>query len=220
MNWSAASTSCRIQSGAEAATAWLQLRTAAADAGFDLHAVSSFRDFDRQCDIWNAKYRGERPLLDRGGQPLVFAQLDPLLRVDTILAWSALPGASRHHWGTDLDVIDLITLRAERERHPGFHAQLTPDEFTADALFGPLSFWLQQNLARHGFFRPYGEDLGGVMPEPWHISFAPVSVPALAAMKPWMLVDALSGSEVEGRDELIQRVPELFERYVCRVASL
>ena len=23
-----------------------------------------------------------------------------------ILVWSALPGASRHHWGTDLDVFD------------------------------------------------------------------------------------------------------------------
>ena len=25
---------------------------------------------------------------------------------DAILLWSALPGASRHHWGTDFDVFD------------------------------------------------------------------------------------------------------------------
>ena len=34
--------------------AWLELRAAAASAGFDLHPISSFRDFDRQLGIWNA----------------------------------------------------------------------------------------------------------------------------------------------------------------------
>jgi LAS superfamily LD-carboxypeptidase LdcB len=203
---------------AQAATAWLQLRAAAAEAGFELHAVSSFRDFARQLEIWNAKYRGERTLLDRQARPLDFARLELAQRVDMILAWSALPGASRHHWGTDLDVIDLGALRAAREREPDFHAQLTPAEFAAGALFGPLNAWLQQNLAGHDFFRPYSDDLGGVMPEPWHISYAPVATPALASMQPWMLAEALSGSEVEARDELIARLPELFERYVCRVA--
>ncbi len=31
-------------------------------------------------------------------------------RVAAILVWSALPGASRHHWGTDCDVIDAAAL--------------------------------------------------------------------------------------------------------------
>jgi hypothetical protein len=57
------------------------------------------------------------------------------------------------------------------------------------------------------------------MPEPWHISYAPVAVPALAAMRPWMLTEALAGNEVAGVDELLPRVSELFERYVQRVAN-
>jgi LAS superfamily LD-carboxypeptidase LdcB len=201
------------------APAWLELRASAAEAGFDLHPISSFRDFDRQLGIWNAKYRGEKILLDRAGRPLDFAALQPQDLVDTIMTWSALPGASRHHWGSDLDVIDLTALRAERARNPDFHAQMTPAEFAPGALFGPLDQWLSANLARFGFFRPYSEDRGGVMPEPWHISHAAVAGPALAAMRPEMVAAALSGADVAGAERILPRVPELFERYVRQVAA-
>ena len=56
-----------------AATSFLAMRDAAAGAGVDLAAASSFRDFDRQLHLWNSKWTGERPLLDRQGQPLVAA---------------------------------------------------------------------------------------------------------------------------------------------------
>ena len=38
----------------------LAMRAAAAGQGIDLVPFSSFRDFDRQLSIWNAKARGER----------------------------------------------------------------------------------------------------------------------------------------------------------------
>ena len=41
---------------------FLALRREALAAGFDLVAVSSFRDFDRQLGIWNAKFSGAKPL--------------------------------------------------------------------------------------------------------------------------------------------------------------
>ncbi|MGH8204658.1 MAG: D-alanyl-D-alanine carboxypeptidase family protein, partial [Steroidobacteraceae bacterium] len=56
---------------------FLALREAAARSGFDLVPVSSFRDFSRQRAIWNAKFRGQRPALDRGGRPVDMAALDP-----------------------------------------------------------------------------------------------------------------------------------------------
>ena len=43
------------------------------------------------------------------------AQLSPAERIEAILRWSALPGASRHHWGTDLDLIDAHAIQ------PGGH---------------------------------------------------------------------------------------------------
>src|SRR5262245_22144469 len=83
---------------------WLAMRDAAADAGIDLVPVSSFRDFERQVQIWNRKWHGERPLYDRAGRLLDHARLRESELVDAILCWSAVPGGSRHHWGTDLDV--------------------------------------------------------------------------------------------------------------------
>jgi LAS superfamily LD-carboxypeptidase LdcB len=85
---------------------FLNLRNAAAADGFDLVPVSSFRDFARQLAIWNGKFSGAAPLYDESGRMLVAEQLPPPERVAAILQWSALPGASRHHWGTDLDLID------------------------------------------------------------------------------------------------------------------
>lgn len=45
----------------EVVAAFLAMRDAAALAGIDLQAASSFRDFDQQVAIWNAKWCGERP---------------------------------------------------------------------------------------------------------------------------------------------------------------
>ena len=43
----------------DALVPFLALKAAAAADGFDLVAVSAFRDFDRQLAIWNGKFRGE-----------------------------------------------------------------------------------------------------------------------------------------------------------------
>src|SRR5262249_36203171 len=71
---------------------YLAMRAAAAVDGIDLVAFSGFRDFDRQLGIWNAKFRGERPMQDRAGRPLDALTLSAADRVTAILWWSALPG--------------------------------------------------------------------------------------------------------------------------------
>jgi LAS superfamily LD-carboxypeptidase LdcB len=90
---------------------FLAMRAAAAADGIELVAFSGFRDFDRQLGIWNGKFRGERPMQDRSGNALDALALPPAERVEAILWWSALPGASRHHWGTDFDVMDARAMR-------------------------------------------------------------------------------------------------------------
>jgi LAS superfamily LD-carboxypeptidase LdcB len=189
----------------------LQLCAAAAEDGIDLAIVSSFRDFERQVGIWNAKFRGERPLLDRDGQPLDAVKLDERERVDAILLWSALPGASRHHWGTDFDVIDRAAVA------PGYRPQLTVAEFTHDGPFARLNDWLSPNLARFAFFRPYTTDRGGVHPEPWHLSYAPVAGPALARLTLDVLYEAIDKSELLGREHVLTRLPEIHAKYVMAV---
>ena len=189
----------------------LKLREAAAREGFDLCLVSSFRDFDRQVGIWNAKFRGERPLLDRNSRPLDAAKLDERAKVDAILLWSALPGASRHHWGSDFDVIDRAAVE------PGFRPQLTVDEFTGEGPFARLNDWLGLNLARFAFFRPYQTDRGGVHPEPWHLSYAPVAGVALTGLTLDVLYEAVDKSEMLGREHVLTRLPEIHAKYVMAV---
>src|SRR5258708_19964921 len=74
-----------------AATALQAMRAAAAAAGIDLMPVSGFRDFARQLAIWNDKFSGARPLLDRAGRPLAAEALNEAERVPPILASPPLP---------------------------------------------------------------------------------------------------------------------------------
>jgi LAS superfamily LD-carboxypeptidase LdcB len=159
---------------------WLALRAAAARAGIDLLPGSSFRDFGQQLRIWNAKFRGERALLDAAGEPLDAAALDEPGLVEAILHWSALPGASRHHWGTEIDVIDAAALPA------GQRPALVPAEYAAGGVFARLGAWLDACAGEFGFYRPYDSYRGGVQPEPWHLSYAvaptgPLLTPELLA---------------------------------------
>lgn len=187
------------------------LREAGAAAGFDLTIVSSFRDFSRQSAIWNGKFEGQRPVLDRSGQPLDVGTLGEAERVRSILIWSALPGASRHHWGSDFDVYDRAAVPA------GYRPELTVAEFTGGGPFVRLNDWLGANLGHYGFFRPYGTDRGGVHPEPWHLSYAPVSGPALQALTLDVLREAVENSDLAGRDYVLAQLPEIHERYVLSV---
>lgn len=195
----------------DAVEPFLAMRGAALADGIDLVPVSSFRDFERQCAIWNAKFRGERPLLDRDGALLEALALDPAARVEAILWWSALPGASRHHWGSDLDVVDGAALPA------GTAPQLVPAEFAADGPFARLEAWLAANMQRFGFFRPYATARGGVSPEPWHLSYAPVALPAAAALTVEVLRDAADSARLEGLDAVLASLPRIHAKYVAAI---
>ncbi len=197
----------------EAGEAFLRLCAAAKCAGFDPQPVSVYRDFAGQCRIWDAKWRGERPLYDRDGGILAAEDFCPEARVRTILLWSALPGASRHHWGTEFDVIDRATLL------DGYRLRLMPDEFAPGGVFAALGTWLDVHAAEFGFFRPYDIDRGGAQPEPWHLSYAQVSVPALAAMDVRCVREAVETGSVEGQTEILEQLEALFPRFIMNVGQ-
>jgi LAS superfamily LD-carboxypeptidase LdcB len=196
---------------AHVAAPFMNLRRAAAADGFDLVPVSSFRDFSRQLNIWNRKFSGEQRMFDAAGQPIDVSALPPAGRIEAILLWSALPGASRHHWGTDVDLID---------RHattPPYRPQLTPEEFAPGGPYAALAEWLEANAARFGFFRPFRGVLSGVQPEPWHFSFAPVAENARRALRPAVLHKAIAAAPLLGKDEVLARLDELHSRYVAAI---
>ena len=81
------------------------LADAAKANGFELRVESAYRTFEKQLSIWNRKARGELPLLSETGEKMERPKDEEELMY-AILTWSALPGASRHHLGTDIDVVD------------------------------------------------------------------------------------------------------------------
>jgi LAS superfamily LD-carboxypeptidase LdcB len=194
---------------AHVVTPFLNLRRAAAAERFDLVPASSFRDFARQLAIWNAKFNGTAPLNDPSGRALDAAKLAPPERIDAILDWSAMPGASRHHWGTDLDLIDRSAVA------PGYRVRLTAEEFAPPGPFAALAEWLEANAARFGFFRPFRGVLSGVRPEPWHFSFAPLAEPARRALSADVLREALRDAPLCGKEHVLQRLEALHARYTA-----
>jgi len=136
--------------------------------GFEPKIESGYRSFERQLLIWNEKVLGKRKVLDKSGKPVNIAELSELELMKTILLWSALPGASRHEWGTDIDVIDAAAVSE------GYEAELTIEE--SFGVFGEFHKWLDFQIESgdsFGFRRVFLPGIGRVQPEPWHLSYSP-----------------------------------------------
>jgi LAS superfamily LD-carboxypeptidase LdcB len=190
-----------------------KLKEAAALAGFELSLCSSFRSFDSQLAIWNAKAMGTRPVLDSQSRVMDISKLAPKELMYSILRWSALPGLSRHHWGTDFDVFDL------KQMPKGYQLKLVPEEFEGDGYFAPLHCWLDDNLSKFGFFRPYAQDLGGVSPERWHVSYSPVAQKYFKALKFETIQKIISSTQIQLKETIQEELPKIYERFFTRVSS-
>lgn len=206
--------SCRLHREVEAPL--LMLREKARAAGFDLAVASGFRGFDRQRVIWNEKVAGKRPVLDDADCPLDLAALGEWEQIQAILRWSALPGASRHHWGTDVDVYDRAALN---DAYPA--PQLTAAECCDGGIFGPFHHWLDQILLTDpalGFFRPYDRDRGGIGPEPWHISYRPLADKFQRMLTREVLARCVREGGIALAPAILDHLDEIYQRFVL-VAS-
>ena len=185
-----------------------ELQQNAAAAGFDLRLCSGFRSFDRQLHIWNAKLSGLRPVVDDRGALINLDLLSPWQQIQAVMRWSALPGASRHHWGTDIDIYDRAAMPAD------YQLQLIPAEVEGQGMFAPLHDWLDEKLADQGFYRPYGTDTGGVAPERWHISYRPLAQTFAQGLTAEVLEQRLQGTELLLLDVVLDHLDEILQRYI------
>ena len=193
------------------AAAFEALQDEAKTAGFDLQIASGFRSFERQRTIWNGKASGSRPVHDDSGGLLVLADLSTTEQLHAIMRFSALPGTSRHHWGSDLDVFDAGALP------PDYRLQLSPDEVDQGGIFDPLHSWLDEKITTdqsHGFFRPYAVDRGGVAIERWHLSYAPVSCQCAAVANRVLLEAVLGRGQIDLWQQVREEFDQLFQRYI------
>ncbi|MDO6427735.1 M15 family metallopeptidase [Thalassotalea sp. 1_MG-2023] len=195
-------------------TPWLRLVDAAQTAGFQLSIASGFRDFDRQLNIWNRKMTGELPVFDLQQQQINLTTLTTEEKVHAIMTFSALPGASRHHWGTDVDIYDPSQL------NNGQQLLLEEWEYQGNGPFAKLTKWLNENAQHYGFYFPYQCYQGGVAHEPWHLSYAPLSTQFLTELTPEILASTLHKHEIEGKAFILDQIEQLMERYVYNVQEV
>lgn len=191
-----------------ATKAFLAMQQDAAKAGFKLQSASAFRDFSRQQLIWNEKFAGKRTVLDKQSEPIDISLLSEGELCEAILHWSALPGASRHHWGTEIDIYDPFRLPA------GQSLQLEPWEYETSGYFYELNQWMTDNMATYDFYRPFTAKDAGVAYEPWHISYWPLSHEAEQQLTPEVIKTVLDEEKILGKDWLSANLEYIFNRYI------
>tara|TARA_B100000123_G_scaffold127537_1_gene94049 strand:+ start:476 stop:1135 length:660 start_codon:yes stop_codon:yes gene_type:complete len=148
-----------IQLERETYNAFIKMKDAAEKDGIKIKIVSGFRDFYRQQTIWNNKYKKftEEFLLDGPSA------------IQEIIRFSTIPGTSRHHWGTEIDVID--------ENFKNEKNLLIAKKYEEGGIFNSLKKWMDKNSEKFGFYIVYDDNdkRPGFEYEPWHYTYKPVS---------------------------------------------
>lgn len=148
----------------DTADALLRMHAAAAADGVELVVISAFRSARDQTRIWNNKWEGTT-LVEGGALPETVP--DERERARKILEYSSMPGTSRHHWGTDIDLNSLYNEWFD-----------TPE---GAAVYD----WLVRNAGEFGFCQVYTAKgptrPNGYEMEKWHWSYMPLASKFLAA---------------------------------------
>lgn len=143
----------------ETLKAFKKLHQAALAEGIDFRIVSGVRNFEDQKRIWERKIQSHGENEDK---------------VLEVLRFSAFPGASRHHWGTDFDLTfndippEKALVNTTWEQGMGKKAYL----------------WLKEKAHLYGFCQPYQKPpnqrragyVYGHEEEKWHWSYKPRSL--------------------------------------------
>lgn len=160
----------------QAYQAFVQMEEAAATAGIDLEIISATRNFTAQKYIWEAKWNGQRKV---DGMDLSEALPEPRERALKILEYSSMPGTSRHHWGTDIDLNALN------------------NRYFAAGEGKKIYDWLLAHAHEYGFCQVYTEKgderPNGYNEEKWHWSYLPLSHQFLDQYNEKISYDKLGG---------------------------
>jgi LAS superfamily LD-carboxypeptidase LdcB len=182
--------------------------------GFKIKVVSGYRSFERQLNIWNAKFLGKKKLYNLQEAEISVNNLNEEEICRLILLWSALPGTSRHHWGTDLDVIEINAAQAHN-----FETKLLNSEFNDGGIFFEFYTWLKDNISTFDFFMPYSSFKEGVGIEPWHISHRQVAQKYMQSIDPNYLKYAISNSDIFGKKWILTNIEFILETFVKNIQN-
>ncbi len=157
-----------IKCQSESFKALKALREDALKRGFSLDIASSYRDFFAQDFIFSEKFLQKRAVLDKDEKEIDISTFSTYDKVKAICLFSAIPAFSRHHFGSDFDVYSKTMLPK------GQRLMLTAYEYAKGAYFEDLNAYLEDNLAKFDFYRPF-DGRTNIGFEPWHISYKPLA---------------------------------------------
>lgn len=180
----------------EAHIAFSKLKAEALKAGIKINVVSSYRNFNHQKRIWERKFKRFR------AQGLSAKQ-----SIQKIIEYSTIPGTSRHHWGTDLDIIDA---NAEQPS-----SLLNPSNFNSAGPFCKLKEWMDIHASKYGFYLVYTDvqQREGFKYEPWHYTYRPLSVPYLKQYKALNIKTILKKEKLSGSNSFSE---EFINQYISK----
>jgi len=138
--------------------AFIKMFEAANEEGIQLQIRSATRNFNYQKGIWERKWTGATTLSD--GTNVAKDIALPKEKALKILEYSSMPGTSRHHWGTDIDLNAFNNAYFEKGEGKKIYD------------------WLSKNAASFGFCQPYtpkGPNRpNGYNEEKWHWTYKPL----------------------------------------------
>ncbi len=142
----------------EAYISFIKMYDAAQREGIQLQIKSAARNFDYQKGIWERKWSGQTKISDGTNIRTLPTSVKKAMK---ILEYSSMPGTSRHHWGTDIDLNSFN------------------NEWFENGEGLKLYNWMLSNAQLYGYGQPYtakGEARPvGYNEEKWHWSYLPVS---------------------------------------------
>lgn len=196
--------------------AFLKLKKLAnKEIGAKIEVISSHRTFEKQLQIWNNKASGNKDLFDLNEKKINTHSFSKLELMKAILLWSAIPGGSRHHWGTDLDIFDANQIEASQ-------VQLLNSECLPGGPCADLHLWLDEKIKQNqafGFFRPYDTPRNntGVGMEKWHISFSKLSDNYLSAYTHDIFIQNIKTADILLKDEILEHSQLIYENYILNI---
>jgi len=165
----------------EAHDAFVRLKTEALKSDIRIHVVSSYRDYNHQNRIWERKYNRN-----------INTGLTPEESINKIIEYSTIPGTSRHHWATDIDIIDANVMQPS--------SVLQARHFEDNGCYRKLKLWMDNHANAFGFYLAYTNKTNrqGFKYEPWHYSYKPLSSLYLSQYKNLNIKDIIANENLLG----------------------
>jgi len=181
-----------------------KMQSAALKDDIHLQIVSGYRSFSQQKRIWEKKYN---QLLKTHSSSEVILE---------IITYSSIPGTSRHHWGTDIDIID----QSVRLPKGGV---LLEKHYHGTGVFSNLKIWMERYGSDFGFELVYTDDTTrtGFLYEPWHYSFSPTSKDFLSLQMKESFQKSWEKLSFDGKSKMTPEfIASYFKNYALGINTL